>query len=235
MTTASKSHTGIGLLTLDENSLFAILNRLGPVSLACVCCCCKNLKNAARRDELWKPLCQLRWWNTNDHIRTVNSISQRHYHALYSESNGWRVPKFTSARLTEPSVNMGIEALTVCSGESMGLPSPGEYEQVAVTCKTLSDCSHWVDISTLPSQELSGRQIGAVEVLASVVCCVAGLSPGLIAVGGSHGSALYRLSTEESDKLSYAGRTPPPSRCASKLRFNILPAAYVLPGLISAS
>lgn len=194
------------LLTLERDVLLAVFSKLDPVSLACVCCCCKAMNALASSDDLWSQLCLLRWRHNNSHLApSQTSDSQCSWKELYGRDNGWKAPDFTVLRLPQDDLTATIQALTVVDSDFLGLGLARD-QQVAITgLEALEQAPFggcWLEVKALPAtanavQQSSSPLLTARSLLSSIAS-MCPVSPGRVALGGTDFTELHELSSRQS-------------------------------------
>ena len=180
-------------LRLDQNLLLLVLSKLGPISLACACCCCRTLRELAAADELWKPLCKLRWHHAHKTVQPYAALparldSQHSWKGRYQSENGWKSPhlSFSQSRLKACGRLDSVSCLLVCDAGSVVDAGISTEQQVAVIgCSTQgSRLLEGVHVYSLPAADAPGGKFvtGTGERLLDV-CSLCLLPPGSLAVG----------------------------------------------------
>lgn len=148
------------LVDLQHDVLLSICSWLDPVSLACLACTCRRLKEVANNDQVWETLCRRCWKHPNSSLLNQPGPSsqqssshcsgfrgdRRHvpdntvgsnWKTLYASGNGWHEPKFHKTN---------IETGDDCISAVAVLPSAPGLPRSAVVA-TDSDLQVW-DLST---------------------------------------------------------------------------------------
>lgn len=153
------------LLSLGRDLLLQVLEYLDPVSLACVCCSCRNLRETAEDTQLWHSLCKSRWNNLNEHVFPVpGTLASCDWKRLYGYQNGWKQPEasFCQARVGG-NCRQQIQCFEVCKATDIGTSSVDGDETLLLTHCIGSELPHLngLRIHTLPSSAAPrGASIG---------------------------------------------------------------------------